>query len=373
MSFISRISNTAALLLRAAQTTDDVEEADAPTLPPRLSASHDPLALSTVFRGVQIIETAVSKLPLIQYAPDGSRMRPSTLITRPDLNRSRRDLFGDLVSALALNGNAFLLKVEAGGVLVGVRSLPPQLVTVTDLNMDPANPRLRYSYRGVDYGADRIVHLKLLNVAGRLRGMGPISAAREEIEGAQDTRAYASNWLDNTARPAGILKSDQILSDQDARTASERWAKGGAGGVRVLGKGLDYTPLALSPEDLQFIESQQFNTTQIARLLGIPASLMLAKVEGTSLTYSNIEQEWLTFAEYTLSAYADEICEALTSLLPEGQWCAPDWDSLHRSDTNTRYSAYQTAISAGFMTVDEARAREGWAPINQTTPQEVTL
>ena len=35
MSFISRISNTAALLLRAAQTTDDVEEADAPTLPPR--------------------------------------------------------------------------------------------------------------------------------------------------------------------------------------------------------------------------------------------------------------------------------------------------------------------------------------------------
>ncbi len=208
MSFISRISNTAALLLCAAQTTDDVEEADAPTLPPRLSTSHDPLALSTVFRGVQIIETAVSKLPLIQYAPDGSRMRPSTLITRPDLNRSRRDLFGDLVSALALNGNAFLLKVEAGGVLVGVRSLPPQLVTVTDLNMDPANPRLRYSYRGVDYGADRIVHLKLLNVAGRLRGMGPISAAREEIEGAQDTRAYASNWLDNTARPAGILKSD---------------------------------------------------------------------------------------------------------------------------------------------------------------------
>ena len=107
---------------------------------------------------------------------------------------------------------------------------------------------MRYSYRGVDYGADRIVHLKLLNVAGRLRGMGPISAAREEIEGAQDTRAYASNWLDNTARPAGILKSDQILSDQDARTASERWAKGGAGGVRVLGKGLDYTPLALSPK-----------------------------------------------------------------------------------------------------------------------------
>ena len=143
--------------------------------------------------------------------------------------------------------------------------------------------------------------------------------------------------------------------------------------MRVLGKGLDYTPLALSPEDLQFIESQQFNTTQIARLLGIPASLMLAKVEGTSLTYSNIEQEWLTFAEYTLSAYADEICEALTSLLPEGQWCMPDWDSLHRSDTNTRYSAYQTAISAGFMSVDEARAREGWAPINQTTPQEVTL
>ena len=372
MNLMTRIAETAALLRNATQQTDDTDT-DAPTLPERPSASHDPLALSTVFRGVQIIETAVSKLPVIQYAPDGSRMRPSTIVTRPDLNRSRRDLFGDLVSALALNGNAFLLKVEAGGVLVGVRSLPPQLVTVTDLNMDPANPRLRYSYRGVNYDGSQIVHLKLLNVTGHLRGMGPISAAREEIEGAQDTRAYAANWLDNTARPAGILKSDQILSDQDAKTASERWAKGGAGGVRVLGKGLDYTPLALSPEDLQFIESQQFNTTQISRLLGIPASLMLANVEGTSLTYSNIEQEWLTFAEYTLSAYADEICEALTQLLPDGQYCAPDWDSLHRSDTNTRYSAYQTAIQAGFMTIDEARAREGWTPIHQTTPQETTL
>lgn len=190
-------------MLRAAQTTDDVEEADAPTLPPRLSTSHDPLALSTVFRGVQIIETAVSKLPLIQYAPDGSRMRPSTLITRPDLNRSRRDLFGNLVSALALNGNAFLLKVEAGGVLVGVRSLPPQLVTVTDLNMDPANPRLRYSYRGVDYGADRIVHLKLLNVAGRLRGMGPISAAREEIEERRTLApTHRTGWTTRRGPPA---------------------------------------------------------------------------------------------------------------------------------------------------------------------------
>ena len=77
----------------------------------------------------------------------------------------------------------------------------------------------------------------------------------------------------------------------------------------MVGKALEYVPLDMKPADLQFLETQKFDTTQIARLLGIPASIMLAAVDGSNLTYSNIEQSWIEFADYTLAAYTGEIEE----------------------------------------------------------------
>lgn len=86
--------------------------------------------------------------------------------------------------------------------------------------------------------------------------------------------------------------------------------------MKVLGSKLKYVPLDMKPADLQFLETQKFDTTQIARLLGIPASIMLAAVDGSNLTYSNIEQSWIEFADYTLAAYAGEIEELFNRLLP---------------------------------------------------------
>lgn len=45
---------------------------------------------------------------------------------------------------------------------------------------------------------------------------------------------------------------------------------------------------------------------------------MLAAVDGSNLTYSNIEQSWIEFADYTLAAYTGEIEEIFNRLLPRG-------------------------------------------------------
>mgnify|MGYP002228372942 CR=1 FL=1 len=118
----------------------------------------------------------------------------------------------------------------------------------------------------------------------------------------------------------------------------------------------------MKPADLQFLETQKFDTTQIARLLGIPASIMLAAVDGSNLTYSNIEQSWIEFSDYTLAAYTGEIEELLSSLLPRGRVVRFDWDSSRRADMADRYNAYKTAIGSGWLTVDDVRDREGLPP-----------
>ena len=162
------------------------------------------------------------------------------------------------------------------------------------------------------------------------------------------------------------------MTPQIAKDAKEAWkATGEAGDVKVLGSKLKYVPLDMKPADLQFLETQKFDTTQIARLLGIPASIMLAAVDGSNLTYSNIEQSWIEFADYTLAAYAGEIEELFNRLLPRGREARFDWDSSRRADMADRFSAYATALQSGWLEVNEVRAKEAMPPLMRAPqPQE---
>ena len=252
------------------------------------------MSLSTVFRGVQVLQTAITGLPIHEMRGGVKLDTVSPLVLQPDVNRSRRDFLADLVASMVLDGNAFVRLVSYAGDVVSCEVLPPHLVVVSDDGQDPAAPRLRYSYLGTDYTPDQIVHLKFLNVPGRLRGLGPISAAREEVEGAKMARDYKARFYTDSSNLKGYLKTDKKVTPEYAKQAKTDWkASGTAADIKVLGENLTYVPLDMKPADLQFLETQKFDTTQIARLLGIPASIMLAAVDGSNLTYSNIEQSWI--------------------------------------------------------------------------------
>ena len=126
----------------------------------------------------------------------------------------RRDFLADMVASMALDGNAFVRLVRFGGEIVSCEVLPPSLVVVSDDGSDPAAPKLRYSYLGKDYGPTDIVHCKFLNVPGRLRGLGPISAAREEVEGAKMARDYKARFYTDSSNLKGYLKTEQKVTPE---------------------------------------------------------------------------------------------------------------------------------------------------------------
>lgn len=361
MSLWQRVRFAGKVMTRGSAALSDLPEG---ITPPSRSDSYDPLQLSTVFRGVQVLQTAIAGLPLYEVRNGLQLEGLSSLIEQPDVRRSRRDFISDLVASMVLDGNAFIRLLRFNDEVVSCEVLPPNLVTVSDDGHDPASPLLRYSYLGRDYGPDQVIHCKFLNVPGRLRGLGPISAAREEVEGAQMARDYKARFYTDSSNLKGYLKTDQKVTNDSADQAKQDWKKAGAAGdIKVIGSNLTYVPLDMKPADLQFLETQKFDTTQIARLLGIPASIMLAAVDGSNLTYSNIEQSWIEFADYTLAAYTGEIEEAFTTLLPRGRSVRFDWDSSRRTDMSDRYSAYKTALDSGWLGRDEIRKREGLAPM----------
>jgi HK97 family phage portal protein len=291
---------------------------------------------------------------------DDAEVTPTPLVIRqPDIKVTREVWMEQTINSLALAGNAYWLIGRNGrGETINLEVLNPFEMMI---QTDDYGTALYYVYRGITrYELRDIQQLAMMRVPGNVYGLGPIQAAQKELLNARDTRDYASVWFTDSGIPNGVLKSDQMLSPDQASAAKDAWnlTAGAKNGVAVLGNGLTYQPMYLNPRDAMFLEAQAFNVQQIARLFGVPANMLLASVDGNSMTYSNMEQEQMGFVRYTLSQYIVEIESALSHLMTRGTMVKINVDSLLRSDTLTRYQAHQIAIASGWMTIDEVRAIE---------------
>lgn len=346
----------------------DIEARSTGIIPPPRSATsgvttNDALSLASVYRSVSILSTAMKQLGIHAYR-DEVKVTPTPLwIRQPDAKQTRETWMEATVNSLALSGNAYwLIDRNPRGEVVNLQVLNPfNVIIQTD---DYGNPS-SYFYNGTTtYALDRVQHLALMRVPGNVYGLGPIQAAQKELLAAVDTRDYASAWFTDSGVPNGILKSDQMLSPDQASAAKDAWnlTAGAKYGVAVLGNGISYQPMYLNPRDAQFIENQGFNVQQVARLFGIPANMLLASVDGNSMTYTNMEQEQMAFIRYTLSQYIVEIESAMSYLSTRGTEVKVNVDSLLRSDTLTRYQAHQIALASGWLTIDEVRHIEDLPP-----------
>ena len=328
-------------------------------------------SIPSIHRALSIITTSVMQLSL-DVERQGEKLPTEdqpALIRRPNVEMTRSEFLEQVTMSLAATGNAYLLKERVGRETNQLVTLNPHMVTVYRDRYD----RLRYGHDGKTYTPDELEHIKLLSMPGSLYGVGPIQAAQGTMRTARDMRDYASNWFE-TGTPSGVLSSEDKLTAEEARTYRRFWNNLDENGdalsdienpsrVKVLGRGLKYNPITLSPKDALWVDAQNFTTLEIARIFGVPSSLMLTAIDGNSMTYSNVEQEWLGFVRFGLMSYLRRIEEAFTSITPRGQTVRFNVEALLRSDTKSRYDAHSTALTAGFLTVNEVRKIENLPPV----------
>jgi len=355
------------------------------------------LTLSTVYRAVQIHAAAASQLP-IRVERRGSRIDTPAIIDEPCFAMAQSEWMEYLVTSMYTRGEAFLRVVRAPSN-ARIPHEPLELIPVNPDEVQVHPHRTTngndlpdtYTWRGQEFTTSTMAHLKFLIVPGYTRGLGPLQAAALEVQGALDARDYGARWMTESGMPEGILSMKAEAAPDVARANKYSWyglmpdgtpmdsdGKLPKRAIKVLSGGASFEPLLLKPADVQFLDTQQFTTTQIARLFGVPASLLLAAVEGNSQTYANIEQDWIGYSRFGLALATRKIDAALTRILPRGQKARVDFAGLLRTDTKTRYESHEIAMRAGFMTDDEVRHLEGLPPLTDDqrariapTPNEV--
>lgn len=340
----------------------------------RIVTTDRALTLPAVFRAVQIIAGMGAQLTLDSWR-GGSRVEPApALVTQPDPWRSLSSFLERVIICLAIAGNAFLLKSRgADGSVVALEALNPDHVFIERSPLGVKSFRVWNPITGKwrPYTTADIEHVWALEVPGHDRGLSPVEACRVALGGILEVREYADAWFQSGDVPSGVLTTDQKLDRELAKEYKRRWlnlddddpAFGKAGPqVRVMGAGLSYSPIALKPADAQWLESQAFGVLDVARMFGLPGDYLLAAVEGSSLTYANLEMIDAQFLRTTLfPVYLRKIEAAISSVLPRGQEARFNTEALLRPDAKTRAEIDQIYLTNDVISAKEIREREGWA------------
>jgi HK97 family phage portal protein len=174
---------------------------------------------------------------------------------------------------------------------------------------------------------------------------------------------YGAKFFANGATPGGILEHPGVVKDPERVRESWNSAFGGsanANKVAVLEEGMKYTPISISPEQAQFLETRKFQINEIARIFRIPPH-MIGDLEKSS--FSNIEQQSLEFVKYTLDPWVcrweQSMQRALLSMDEKKEYFFKfNVDGLLRGDYQSRMNGYATGRQNGWMSANDIRELE---------------
>ena len=337
------------------------------------------MQMTAVYSCVRILSEAVAGLPLhiYQYTDKSSKEKavdnPLYFLLHDEPNTEMTSfVFREtLMTHLLLWGNAYSQIIRNGkGEVVGLYPLMPDRMTV---NRDEKG-RLYYEYmvssddaKTLKDGTVRlspydVLHIPELGFDG-LVGYSPIAMAKNAIGLAIAAEEYGSKFYANGATPSGILEYPGTVKEPDK--VRESWNAGFGGSsnahkIAVLEEGMKYTPISISPNEAQFLETRKFQINEIARIFRVPPH-MVGDLEKSS--FSNIEQQSLEFVKYTLEPWLVRWEQAMQrSLIPQGDkskyFIKFNVDGLLRGDYQSRMQGYATARQNGWMSANDIRELE---------------
>jgi HK97 family phage portal protein len=327
------------------------------------------LRLSAVWACVNILSNTVSTLPLKAHRRDGTEFQPS-LLSSPAASWSLPDWLEAVMRSLLLRGNAYGFVIGRSGPRMSpsqVELVDPDQVSV---NVSPSG-EITYRFKGQLVDPSDLWHVRAFRYPGSPLGLSPIQYAAETIGLGLSTRRFGQAYFSDGAMPTGVLRVGQPAGNDmiELLRAHLNRATHGRRQPLIVSGDTSWTPLSVSPEQSQFIDAMRFNVTEVARMFGIPASMVDGQSEDSN-TYANLEGRSLHFLQYSLNPWLIRLENAISSLLPGGAYVKFTTAALLKSTTKERYESYDIALRAKFRTVDEVRELEDLPPL---TPVQLQL
>jgi len=327
------------------------------------------LTLTAVWCAIRLLAESVSSLPISVYTKqaNGDKLEDTKspiyklVKFKPNYYQNKITFFEFIMLSICTEGNSYVQIVRNNsGTPVQLICLDPSNVTVVVNNNE-----LFYQIDGGSVlDSSDVLHIKTITDDG-VTGLSPISQCAKALNWGVSLEEFGSTFFSNGAKPSSILQTDRALSDtalQRLKTSfNSNYGKlKNSNSTIVLEEGLTFKPISISPEQAQFLSSRQFSIEEVARIFNVPPH-MLKDLSKSS--FNNIEMQSQEFVTYTLMPYLTRIEQEMNLKLFRTNELGKTFvefnvNGLLRGDVKSRTEAYKTAITNGYMSINEVRQKE---------------
>lgn len=334
---------------------------------------------SAVFNAINIISGTIGSLPLNLYHKDGDKVevaedRPIHKILHTKANPEMSAMsYRETVAAHVVswgNGYSEVVRNKRNEVTAlwpitpnRVRVMRAGLQLVYEIDMGGGLPK-RHLPR------PQVLHIPGLGFDG-LMGYSVLTKAREAIALGLAVEEFGSRFFGEGTHPSAVVEHPNKVGPEayDHLKKSLTTAYSGLGKAHrlmILEEGMKLNNIGIPPEDAQFLQTRQFQITEIARWFNIEPSKLK---DHTRSTFSNIEHLAIDHVQDCLAPWLKRIEQAYnTQLLSEEQRKAGFYfehivEGLLRGDSASRAEFYSKMLNIGVLSINEIRVKENLNPI----------
>jgi len=343
---------------------------------PITSAYGEPSSIPAVGAAIRLITSTIASLPLCVWSGENAGRKKHEdswqyqLFEFPNDEVSGFTFLADVVSAIESCGNAFIFKgrMPRRRQIGALSTLHPARMTVRrDQQTNELIYELWNGRETVRLNPRDVRHIRGDTLGGGDIGYSPIQVHRRSLESMQAQEEFQGRHYQNDARPGVVLKVPQAVSKERADEWVRLWDARHAGPqnrgrTAVVGGGMEIETMPISLEDQQFVESQHFSVDEVARMYGVPRTLM---EEGEQRTPEEESIRFLKFCLYPRMNRIEDALKADPDLFGPGQPLYPEFepDEFLKGDAVSMAKVAHEKIQSGIWLVDEARAKEGLPPL----------
>lgn len=310
------------------------------------------------------------------------------LLHYPNEHQTGIDFWASVVVNHQLKGNAFIyLKRDAiNGDVKEMFSLSPEQVSVLtsdgEYYYEFSHPLIGYA---IKCNSMNMVHIKNISLDGGFMGIPPLMLAQDSVGTGIAAQSHAATVFRQGTYLSGIIEVPKKLSAEAWQRLKQMWQGDYSGTansskIAVLEESHKFTPLSVSPMDMQLLDSRKFSIQECSRIWRVPLTKLADLGESTQ---NNIEALEQSYVNETLVSIARNIEDALERVLltkaERGILSIRfDFDKLLRADLKTRMETYGVGLNFGIYSVNEVRKMESMPsveggdihrfPLNQTAP-----
>jgi HK97 family phage portal protein len=325
-----------------------------------------------VYRCVKVRAQTLASIPLLLKDANGELLASHPLAPVFSVTNSR--LMYTTECDLLVYGAAFWsFGLDRATGRAWVQRLNPQTIEVVADSSGVQEYIQRIDGRVVArWAPHELVALHDYNPADDLGGVSPVAVALKAVGVTINIAAFAEYFFRNGAIPAGILTTQQRLTDSDRQRIEIEWRRRFQGterahGTAILEGGLfEYQVVTQPLKDLAMVELREEERRDICAALGVPMSI--AQAADPALYAAR--QDYANFHTLTILPELDQIVDTLNSrLVPRygipGARLEPDTSQIEalQEDLVEISQRNQIGVAAGYLSINEAREREGLEPL----------